>query len=569
MTRASKSSRPATWAILLLAISVAGCRGGDRSGAQQDGSGSQGEDDDGAGESGDDGPGGDPEAYFDISMRILTAPQYRRAVTDLLGAAAAAELEPPPDIAVLGFDAVGSAQFAMTSDAVRAYEGSARAAAAVAIADAQWFDEWVGCDASSSADEDCLRDFVVSFGRRAWRRSLVDDEIATWVAIGTAGSEATGRADGGIEAIVSGLLQSPHFLYLVEIGVPDPDDPSRLRLDGYEVATRLAFFLTGTAPDGALLDAAEVGELDSADGIRTHAAELLARPGAREAVREFFDELFRLRDLPAVAKDSVQFPEFSAELAAAMREETLLLFDDAAFSGVDFRGVFAAEYTFVDDELAALYGLPAPGGDELVRVELPADGPRAGVLGQASFLALMSHPNSTSPTLRGKFVRERVLCETVAKPPPDVDTSFPDIDPDNPTTTKDRLLEHRENPTCAGCHTLMDDVGLGLEQFDAIGRFRETENGLTIDASSNFDGQAFTGLRELGVLLQDDPRTASCLARNFVRVATGHVESPDQVPLLLALDDAFAEVNYDVVELLVAIATSDAFRYAEPPGDDP
>jgi hypothetical protein len=275
----------------------------------------------------------------------------------------------------------------------------------------------------------------------------------------------------------------------------------------------------------------------------------------------FFDELFQLRDLSQMSKDPVAFPSFGPALASAMRDETQHLLDSLVWDeDGDFRRFFDADYTFVNQDLAALYGVAVPpmcGG--FARVTLPSDSLRGGFLGQAAFLALMAHPATSSPTLRGKFVREKLLCQNIPPPPPNVDTNLPNTEG---MTTRQKLLAHRQNPSCASCHVLMDDIGLGLENFDAIGQFRTTDSGQPIDASSALDDLgSFTGARELGALLAAQPQVTECLTRNLFRAATGHVDTIGESAPLNQVHASFAASGFSFKKALVETAASEAFRF--------
>lgn len=497
-----------------------------------------------------------------LSVRRLLGWQYRQAIVDLLGAAAGEAVAPPPDSAVNGFDSIGAAQLALSPAAVNAYERSAFAAAQAALGGAGRT-ALVGCSPRSAADAECLRAFLTRFGRRAWRRPLSAEELNAWGAVGQQAASAYSDFYRGVEFTVAGLLQSPHFLYLVEVGEPDPANPSRLRLTGYELASRMSFFLAGTTPGEELLAAAERGELATAEGLRAQARRLLEQPEARQALARFFDEHLHLRELPGLAKDPAAFPMFNEALGSAMREETQRLLEEVVWTADrDFREAFDADYTYVNPALASLYGLSNGPKSGFARVQLP--GGRGGLLGQASFLSYSAHTTTSSPTLRGKFIRERILCEPVAAPPSNVDTSFPAPKPgEPPRTMREKLVEHQRNPACAGCHQLMDPIGLGLESFDAVGRFREEDNGATIDPTGVFDraGQ-FIGPRQLGRLLREDERTVTCLSRNVFRMATGHVDTWGEQRSLVEVDKAFQRAGYRMKELLVEIVASDAFRYA-------
>jgi hypothetical protein len=495
-----------------------------------------------------------------LKLRGLLSWQYRNAIRDLLGSAAAGVVSPPPDTSVNGWDAIGAAQLSLSSTAVEMYEGSAQRAAAVAMADTGGRGSILGCVPECNSDVQCMTGFVSRFGRSAWRRPLSSEEVTTWVGVGTAAAAEYSDFYKGASFVIAGMLQSPNFLYQVEVGDGNCTIPSQVKLSGYEVATRLSFFLTGSTPSEELLAAAERGDLDAAEGVRSWAQMLLDQPDSREAMARFFDELLQLRDLPQLSKDPVAFPSFGPALASVMREETQRFLDSLIWTeGADFRDLFDANYTFVNRDLAALYDLPELRQNGFSRVALPEGSRRGGLLGQASFLSLMAHPASSSPTLRGKFVREKLLCQNIPPPPPNVDTTLPATEG---LTTRQRLLAHRQNPSCASCHALMDDIGLGLENFDAVGRYRATESGQPIDAASALDDLgSFTGARELGALLRGERRTTECVVRNLFRAATGHVDTLGESGPLNEVHAKFVASGFRFKDMLVEIAASDAFRF--------
>lgn len=508
-----------------------------------------------------------PFAPAPLSVRSLLSYQYKNAVADLLGADAASVVAVPADTMVNGFSAIGAAQLALSSTAVRQFELSAHAAAEKAFGPAApGRAARVPCTPTGAADEACLTTFIRSFGKKAFRRPLEDAEVAIYLTVGKEAAAAYDDFYRGAQFAAAALLLSPNFLYLVELGVEDPADPSRVKLSGYEVATRLSFFLAGTTPSDALLDAAGNGALDTKEGIKAQSLLLLQKPTAKVAVASFFDEMLELKRLEKVSKDGATYPVFNAQLAQAMRDETQLFLENLVFEQQgDFRTFFDADYSYVNKDLALLYGIADQPATGFARRELPTSQKRGGFLGQASFLALQSHPRLTSPTYRGKFVRERLLCQQIPAPPDDVDTSaIANSDPTRPLTMRERLSEHRVNSTCSGCHVLMDDIGLGLEKFDAIGRYRELDNGKAIDSVSSISGLGqFDGPRELGALLKNDKRVISCLTRNVFRAATGHVELDTEEKPIRDARDAFAASGYNLKALMVELAMSDAFRYGK------
>lgn len=556
---------PLAGLLLLLGSVSAGCYSG-LDGRASGGMGGADEGDSGSDDVGDDEPVPEDLEPAPVRLRTLLSRQYVHAVRDLLGEAAAEVAEPPPDTAINGFDAVAASQLVLSSASVDAYERSAQAVAQAAMqAEPERIAAYYTCTPTGPGDEACLSEFVASFGHLAFRRPVLDEEIATYTAVGLTAALELDDFDYGVQTVIATFLQSPNFLYQVEVGEPT-EVPGVRRLTGLEVATRMSFLLTDTTPDGELLARAEEGELDDEAGVREAAELLLERPEARGALAEFVSEVYRLRDLPTLPKDPTVFPEFSSTLSAAMAQETLALVEDLAWEqDADFRDLFDAPYTFVNTQLAALYGLPDPGqyGETLTRVTLPEEQGRGGIFGHASVLSLQAHVTSTSPTYRGKFLRQQILCQSIPAPPGDVDTSLPTNEEWN--TMRQRLEAHMSDPTCAGCHQLMDPIGLGLENFDGIGRFRTTENGETIDVESELDGQRFAGAAELGAIVKDTPGASACLVRNLFRHGTGHIEIEGEYDELERIDAAFGESGYRMQDLLVELVASPAFRLVGDP----
>jgi hypothetical protein len=326
------------------------------------------------------------------------------------------------------------------------------------------------------------------------------------------------------------------------------------------MATRLSYFLWDTTPDDALLAAAEAGDLVTDAGIDTQADRLLADPRARQGVRTFFDEMLRLYTLDELSKDPAVFVHMSEKVGPSARAETLALAEWLTFDeDADYRDFYTSTTTFLDTKLAAIYAVPAPSMTGLAQAELPEDGGRRGFFGQVSFLAQAAHPTSTSPTRRGKFIREVVLCTPLAPPPADVDTSIPAPSTGYPTM-RDRLEEHMTNPSCSGCHMLTDPIGLGFEQFDGLGGLRLTENGNVIDPSGDLDGAAFADAWGLAGAVHDNPKLGPCFAQTLYQYATGHAATDAEDDLVEWHADGFAENGYRVLWLLRDLVASPAFR---------
>ena len=512
-------------------------------------------------------PGADaappPLPVAPLRIRRLLDRQYVNTVRDLLGPQVAEVAAPPGNVGAHGFDTIGAATLALSPTGVRRYEQSARQIAERVMLDLGTLSPYLTCQPAGTGDEACMRSFVERFGRRAFRRPLAEEEIERYLELGLATAEDFGTFYAGVEYVVSAFLQSPSFLYMIEIGEPIPDQPGRVRLTGHELATRLSFFLADTTPSEELLQAAEAGELDDADGVRAVARQLLERPEARAALEGYYAERFRLRDLAGLSKDPEQFPDWDHELAASLRQEALELLGHIVWEeDADYRELFTARYAYVNADLAALYGVAPPEGAGFERRELPAGHGRRGVVGQGGFLALHAHPGLTSPTRRGRFITERLLCGEVPPPPPDVVPELPE-DPGRPETMREKLERHMEDPACASCHVKMDPVGLALEHFDPIGRWRADDRGLPLDvAGESEELGSFQGADELGELLAGSEAVHRCWVRNLYRHATGHVEFAGERVWLRDLTDDFAAGGYRVRDLLVELVASEGFRHA-------
>jgi hypothetical protein len=486
-------------------------------------------------------------------MRRLAHREYVRTVRDLLGYDGAALDGFVGQTSATGFDNQAST-LGVTAALADEYMRAAEAVAADAVLD---LSALLPCDPAASGEDPCALAFIEELGARAYRRPLEEEHIDRLVGVFAAGRDGW-SFDVGIELVVRTMLQSPHFLYRVELGGAG-DGSGSVPLDGWEMATRLSYFLWGTMPDAALFAAAAEGRLESADQIAAEAERMLEDPRARLAVGDFHEQWLRLGGLPAMSKDTMLYPEFDDAFKASALEETRRFVEHVVFEGSgDLDGLLLGGYSFVDDTLAALYGVPAPGG--FAQVSLPPDR-RAGILTHASFLAVTSKPNQTSPVARGKAVRELLLCETLPEPPPDVDTTPPAIDPS--ATTRERFAQHSTDPTCASCHRLMDPIGFGFEHYDPIGRWRDEESGLPIDATGEVVGSAspgFDGAVELAQILADDPAVHACFVRNWLTWAHGRSPEDAESCGVGDLTAALEQSGGDVKALVLAIVRTEAFR---------
>ncbi len=504
------------------------------------------------------GPVGPAVPTLSAAQR-LTRSQYAASIHDIFGAEVVVPSALEPDLPLDGFESLGASKSTVSARGIEQYESAAYAIGKQLTTDPKLLARVLTCKPEGPADAACARSFVATYGPRVYRRPLAEPELAAVTSKITASGLALGSFEKGLAFGIAALLQSPNFLYRGAVGEPDPDRPGQRRYTAYELAARLSYFLWNSTPDDALLDAAKTGKLGNYDGISAEVDRMLASPKARDGLRNFVSEWLRLGELDLLQKDSKLFTTFSTDLGAMAREETQRVFEDLVFDrDADVRDVMTTRRTFVTPKLASMYEVPAPSATGFAPVELPA-GRRRGLLGHISILALYAHPTSTSATLRGKFVREKLLCVTIPPPPANLNTALPE-----PTeaakTLRDRVQIHFTAPTCASCHLQMDPIGLGLEQFDGIGRGRTKENGVVIDPSGTLDGAAFSGPESLGQLIHDHRAFAPCIVRKVFQYATGVATDGSEVDTLDALLGRFIATGYRMKPLLAAIASSPAFR---------
>lgn len=534
--------------------SSAAGQGGGSSGSNR-GGGSSGSGQGGAGP----GTGGGGPAVLSkggVKLRLLTQAEYLTSIQTLLGLAT--QLTVPADTSVAGFAAVGAGQVSVTDMAATAYENVALSATAKVFGDAQRWPKLVGCQPKADLSDACVTTYIKTFGRSAFRRDLTNDELQQWVGVARNAAMLTGSAPQGLATATSGLFQSPNFLYRVETNKLD-SATGRLKYDGLSMATRLSYLLTGGPPSTALLDAAASGQLDTAEGVRSAAAPLLANSAVADRMAAFFGEYAQAQQVLLIDKSATLFPAFNAALKSSMFQGVQLFLKNVVLApNADVRSFYDSDQTFADANLAPLYGLQAPASG-FAQMKLPPTSGRAGILGQAAVLAAQSQSDRTSPTRRGIFILESLLCITPPSPPPGVNTNIP---VDRTLTTRQQLENHRKDAQCAGCHALFDPLGVALEHFDPTGRYRDKENGLAIDATGSMNGATFDGEAQLGAVLRQDPRALSCLLRNFYRHANGRAEDDRDGDQIDALVKSLASRNYVWSSLLADFVASEAFRSA-------
>jgi hypothetical protein len=499
-------------------------------------------------------------------LRRLTRFEYQNAVRDLLNVDASAASDLPADEVTNSFDN-NAAVLTVSALHAEKYVLVSEALAKQAVQDVSGL---TGCDAAAIGEDACAKAFATRLGRRAFRRPTTAADEQSLMTAYEAGRNGGSYAEG-IEVMLRAALQSPDFLYRLETTSAADPTSSQVPVSPYELATRLSFLLWSSGPDDALLDAAGRGELASKAQVAAKAREMLGHPRARAAIANFFEQWTGARRLDVTTKSTSLFPEFTTELRAVMAAELPAFVEHVLWSGDrSLKALLTEPAAFVNAPLAAVYGVPAPASSNLERVELPAVQGRSGILTQAGFLSVQGHPDQTSPVLRGKFVRAMLLCQPPAPPPPDVDISLPQLD--QGATARQRMAQHLAvGASCNGCHSLMDPIGLAFESFDAMGRYRDSEAGTTIDTSGEITGAAdaslagsFVGVRAMAEKLAASSQVRDCVATQWFRFAAGRSEAENDECSLAGLRDTFGGSGGDVLELIVATTQTDAFWFRSP-----
>jgi hypothetical protein len=531
---------------------VAGCYSGLEASGLDSGAGSAGQHDtNGADDGGSGDDSGDPAASCadpsvgETPLRRLTRLEYDNTVRDLLGVTSAiAQTRFSPDEKVAGYSANALAPISSTQ--LDQYARAAEDLSALAFEDGA---QWIGCD---PADDTCASSFVADFGRRAFRRPLDPDERSDYLALYQQG-RASWDGVTGLRLVVQAMLLSPHFLYHVET-LPPEATTSAVPLDGYEVASRLSYFLWSSMPDDVLFAAAETGALLDPDELETQARRMLDDPRARDTLASFHRQWLHVEGLRDQVKDFDLFPGWTEELAEAAEAETIAFVDEVISRGdARLQTLLTADWTIGDAQLAALYGAEAPtdGLDGVLQLDASQ---RAGLMTQIAFLASKAHAAQSSWVERGLFVREYLLCQPLPAPPPGVEVN----DANDPA----RL----EDPECSACHILIDPIGRGFDNYDAVGAFvTQDAEGNPLEVQGEVVGVPSVGTFEnavsLATALADAPEVHDCMAQQWFTFFSRRPVSKNDACSIEEVQATFAESGQDVRELIVAIVRSDAFRH--------
>jgi hypothetical protein len=499
--------------------------------------------------------------------RRLSRVEYNNTIRDLLGDTTSPGNSLPSEPIGNSFGNDASKQ-SISSLLAEQYGSVAEAVATRATNTPEQLKKLAPCAQKlTAADElDCAKTSIERLARRAYRRPLAGDELTELVELWQVARDG-GDFATGLSVVIEALLQSPDFLYRLELGEPDPTNASMQRPTGFEMATRLSYLYWGTMPDEQLLEAAEAGQLSDRQSIREHAEQLLdTRERSRPILRFFFDSLLPISGLASLKRDSALFPSFTPEIGALLREETLQYLErEILDQGASWPEILVAPYTYLNEPLAAFYGIKGVTGNEFQRVPLDTS-KRLGLLTQAGVLAGTTHSNITSPVLRGSFVVQRLLCRSIPLPTGDILAKIKPPEPSSGKTGRERYAAHTTEPVCQSCHQYMDPVGFALENYDAIGMFRTQENGETIDPAGTMpDGQGgqmtFNSAVQMARELAGARDTTDCFATNWMSFAYGRSAHELDSCSAATLKHAFEQSDYSVKTLLVELTQTDAFLY--------
>ncbi|MEZ5352723.1 MAG: DUF1592 domain-containing protein [Bryobacteraceae bacterium] len=413
------------------------------------------------------------------------------------------------------------------------------------------------CDPKSGRA--CVDRILTSLATRAYRRPVTRAEVSALVSFVDMAMKEGGSAERGVQLAIQAMLVSPHFLYRIERD-PKPTDPTAAHpVNGYELASRLSYFLWSSMPDDELMQLAGAGKLSKPEVLTAQVNRLLADPRSASFADNFAGQWLETRNLDSVKPDPQKFPEWGPELRESMKQETSLFFDAMLRENRPLGDFLDARFTFLNETLAKHYGIEGVKGPDFRRVELTSD-QRGGVLGQASVLTVTSYPTRTSPVIRGKYLLQNILGAPPPAPPPDV-PALEEESVGNAGSLRQQLEKHRTNPSCAACHSRMDVLGFGLENFDATGKWRTMDGKFPIDVSGTFpNGKSFTSPAAMRTMLKDElPEFARCITEKMMVYALGRgLEFYDR-KTVTAITRELAASDYRFQTLIHAVVQSPPF----------
>ena len=419
----------------------------------------------------------------------------------------------------------------------------------------------LSCRPKTAAEEEpCARKILSSLANQAYRRAATGDEIKALMTFYRDGRRS-GDFKAGLQDALSGILASPNFLFRFEQDPVHAPPSDAYRISDQELASRLSFFLWSSIPDKTLLDLAAQGRLHQPAVLDQQVTRMIADPRSKALVDNFVGQWLLLRNLKTTEPSEPLFPDFDDELRASMEQETTLFVNDQIHRNRSVAELLSARYTYLNERLARHYGVPNVFGTNFRRVDLPADSPRGGLLGQGSLMMVTAYPNRTSPVLRGKWVLDSLLGTPPPQPPPNVPALKDTGAGGKPATVRARMEEHRKNPVCAACHASMDPLGFALENFDAIGQWRTKDAGAPIDASgvlpngTKFQGPA--GLRD--ALLARKEQFVQAMTEKLLAYALGRQIEAYDMPTVRKIVHGARSSDYRWLSIIDGIVRSEPF----------
>ena len=558
----SSAATLARWGQLGALLLAAGCYQGIGGNEGLGGEDPGADDDNGAGEDPQEPVGGDEALTCDESIRGVGSPVIRRltrreydaAVADLVGDdTSPADAFLSESVSTFGFSNLADA---LRVDSVEAFAFQSAAETIAAATAEQRFETVFPCAVAQAEDPACIDQFVAGLGRRTFRRPLDAEELGRYAELYRTGVETYGER-GGVRTVVGTMLQSPFFLYRTELGEGVPDERGWLRLGRYEIAAALSFSLLGTTPDDELLDLAESGAFDTDEGVAEHARVLLEDPRARLGTVDFYRQMFGFHELLGTEKDAQLFPNYDAQRGSMLGELDAFVEHTLFESDHRLSTLLTADYSFLDETLAALYGVEYS-GTPFGRTELGGTG-RAGILTMPGVMAAFAATQEPSIAQRGVFVRSRLLCQVIPEPPPDAFDGLPEEGEFD--TLREYLEQVTEPDGCRACHSLINDPGFAFEGFDALGGRREGFDASgTLVSTRDIDG-AFDGAAELAGRLASSEQVRECMTIQHFRWALGRDVTQQDACSIADAYARFVATDGDLLELTVETLGSEAFLY--------
>ncbi|WP_233261490.1 DUF1592 domain-containing protein [Vitiosangium sp. GDMCC 1.1324] len=495
-----------------------------------------------------------------VTLHRLNRAEYDNTVRDLLGDTTHPASDFPMDDHGYGFDNNADV-LSLGPLLMEKYS-----AAAETLVEASWTRMRV-CTPDPADPLPCARLTLERFARRAWRRPVTQAEVDRLMAFLPLALSRGDTSDTGLKLAMRAVLLSPHFLYRVELD-PDPTSTASHPLNDHELASRLSYFLWSSMPDDALMTAADEGSLHTPEELERQVRRMLEDPKSDALVDNFAGQWLYTRALESVHPDPLLYP-FDDALREAMRQETWLVFREFLHGDHRARDLVDADFTYVNDRLAQHYGLPVPGTTEMQRISLAGHPERSGLLGQGSILSVTSHPDRTSPVKRGLWVLEQLMCKAPPPPPPNVEGLPPPVDPK--MSIKQRMAQHRTDPSCSGCHAMMDPIGYGLENLNAVGAWRQNEevSGARVDPSGELPGGIpFKDGIELRAILKADPALDHCIAQHLFTYGLGRGPVHADACTLESISKETEARGGRLSDLILSITRSEAFTHRRGEAED-